>query len=300
MSTSRNRTKEESDRTTSGGSRKSAKSIGPGPRDSFTPQDSPVHASPASYLYQCPKCNFILANSNSLLRNLTQYMDLLFFPADSENFMISAKEVELTSEPGFDQFCAYNPVRCSSCKHALGKYYLSVTEKMAAAKSVLVIHEDNVLFYNVGIARVTSPSGKKAKGEQTTAKKVVNTSVVKKGKENKTPGPVQEGDRMDFSKSAKTKERAFSPEVGNMEEKKINEEKKITYEKKPSGKEEQQMKEVESCFAEMKGILSNFAALLEQFDARITSSERTIELVNSTMTKIMSNMNTAECIDLSD
>jgi len=297
MSTTRNRNKEDSDRTTSGGSRKSAKSIGPVVRESITPQDSPVHASPTSYLYQCPKCNYILANSNSQLRNLTQYMDLLFFPSDSDNFVISSKEVELTSEPGFDQFCAYNPVRCFACKYTLGKYYLSVTEKMAAAKNVLVVHEDNVLFYDVRTARVTSPSGKKSKtkGEQTTAKKIVNTSVAKKGKKNKIPGPVQEGE-----KSAKTKERALSPEVGNTEEKKMIEENRIPYEKKPSGKEEKQMKEVEACFGEMKGVLSNFAALLEQFDARISVSEKTIDSINTAVNKIMSSMNVAECIDLSD
>jgi len=306
MSTTRNRNKEEGDQT-SGNSRRSAKSIGP-TRDSLTPQDSPVQAS-TPYLYQCVKCNFILANSNNLLKNLTENSDLLFFPPESENFLINSKDIQISSEATFDQFCAYNPVRCGNCKFTLGKYYLSLTEKMSLAKNAVVIPEGNLFFYDVKNARIATPSGKKSKtkAEQTTAKKIVNTSVVKAGKENKALTPVQaqpqvqpqESDRMvDISKSVKTKERKLSPEVGKMEEQKIN------YEKKPSGqlsaKEDQQMKEVETCFAEMKGVLSNFAALLESFDARISSTENTIETINKAVNQIMNNMNIAECIDLTD
>ena len=299
MSTSRNRTKEDSERT-SGSNRRSAKSIGP--RESITPQESPVHSASASksLLYQCGKCNFILANSNNLLKNLTLNTDLLLFPSDSENFFISTKEVQPATESEYDQFCVYNPVKCSNCSQVLGRYYLSITEKMALAKNALVIPEENLLIYNVQTSRIMTPSGKKSKGQgdQTTAKKVVKTSVIKSGKENKAPSSPMEDEKIN-PKSAKAKEREFSPEVGNREERKLN------FEKKNSGvvvkeKDEKQIKEVEASFNELKAVLMNFAKLLESFDKRLTGTETTINLVNKAVSEICNSLNVAECIDLTE
>lgn len=308
MSTSRNRAKDDSERT-SGSNRRSAKSIGP--RESITPQESPVHASSSkSLLYQCGKCNFILANSNNLLKNLTLNTDLLLFPADLENFFISTKDVQPATESEYDQFCVYNPVKCSNCSQVLGRYYLSITEKMALAKNALVIPEDNLLIYNVQTSRIMTPSGKKSKGQgdQTTAKKVVKTSVIKSGKEakeNKAPLSPMEDEKIDpKSAKAKEREREFSPEVGNREERKLNFDKKnsgvVVKENVVKEKDEKQIKEVEASFNELKAVLMNFAKLLESFDRRLTGTETTINLVNKAVSEICNSLNVAECIDLTE
>lgn len=303
MSTTRNRNKEDSERTP-GSNRRSAKSIGP--KESLTPQESPVQAL-QSLLYQCGKCNFILANSNNLLKNLTLNTDLLLFPSDSENFFISTKDVQPAPESEYDQFCVYNPVKCSNCSFVLGRYYLSITEKMALAKNALVIPEDNLLIYNVQTSKIMTPSGKKSKnkGDQTTAKKVVKTSVVKAGKENKAPESPMEAEKVGQvqAKSAKGKERDLSPEVGNREERKLNFEKKssgVIKEKEMKEKDEKQIKEVEASFNELKAVLANFAKLLESFDSRLSGTETTINLVNKAVSEICGSLNVAECIDLTD
>jgi len=80
------------------------------------------------------------------------------------------------------------------------------------------------------------------------------------------------------------------------EEKKIIEEKRDLFgpEKLPP------IKEGEGGFLEIRGLLRHFAQILDQFDKRLATSEKSVIEINKTLTSVYGSLNVAELIDLSD
>ena len=258
-------------------------------------------------LYLCSKCNAILSNSECIFRTIQLDEPAFLFPVQTESFVVNTDQVMLSSESEYDQFCAFYLVLCANakCNSPLGKFYLSTTEKISEAKNALVIPENNLLIYDIQTSKVTTPAAKKAKQADvtTTAKKKVMSSTGRgeeKEKENR-----EQQQQKSLSKEVRFAEQNKGIKYQSPVNTRIQEERKYD-ERSPNPlleseeKDINQIKQVDNSFSEMKSILTNFEQLLVQFDIRLSSSEKTILLINNTLNEIYKQLNVQEVIDLSE
>lgn len=304
MSTSRNKFKEESEKGVS--TRRSAKST--------DVKDTTKHSTPSTPLpeettksvfpliYQCKNCGLILSDLNTTVKTIQLEEIVLLFPTNFEKLILNTKEVLLAAEGEFDQFCAYNIVFCSKCQQAIGKHYLSTTEKVNIAKDFLVVPETNLSIYDMRTAKMTTPSGKKERSiDSSTSKRVVVTSNRRQSKENKEQ--VLPPHELSFNTSEKSHPNQ-SPAGWNFQEERKYDEGKASLTKSlcedVDEKEIKRVQQVDNSFNEMKSILAGFAQLLEQFDIRLSSNEKTMGMINATLNGIYKELKIEETIDLTD
>ena len=296
MSTTRSRGKDDSEKAAS--ARRSARST--------DTKESKYAASPekenskenAMVLYQCNQCNNILSNSNFLIKIVQMDENMLIFPLNTGDLPLS-DEVFLATENEYDQFCAYKLVLCSKCRAPLGRHYLSTTEKMSEAKGVLIIRESSLVIYDIKTAKTTTPSNKKKnKVEESTSKKVVVTTV-KKSTENKEPPKQRISPQLSPIRPEENTRANHSPVLPEFTSERQTRKQKEENVEDIGDKDEQQIRQVDDSFREMKDILTKFAELLGQFDSRLTASEGTIGLVNQMLSKVFRQLDVQEVIDLS-
>lgn len=256
-------------------------------------------------LYLCSKCNTILSNAECLFRIIQLDETVFLFPTQTDTFVLNTAQVLVASESEYDQFCAYYLVMCAKCNNPLGKYYLSTTEKINEAKNTLVIPENKLLIYDIKTSKIMTPAAKKAKqGEITTAKKKVVSSSGRDEKENKEHKEHREPrsamKEVTFAQQLDKTIKYQSPVNTRIEEERKLDERSPNPLLESDEKDIHQIKQVENSFAEMRGVLTNFAQLLEQFDLRLASSEKTVMLINNTLNDIYKQLNVKELIDLSE
>jgi len=339
MSTTRNRTKDESEKGS--GTKRSSKSIDP--KSANLPSET--NYQPPSVYYQCHGCRNILSNSNCVKREIKFDELLLLFSLKSENFNVNENEMFVGEESEYDQYCVFNVVSCAFCGEGLGKYYLSTTEKMNDAKNYYTIPESNFLIFDTRTAKVSTPSVKKVRKEKalTTSKKVIVNKVVKEGeskdvKENKenlrdfNKDDIENSENKDNRRTSKRNKenkdlkenketiqylttpkqepnakkiqeslRKLTPERNVEEERKVDDAKRQSLgARSEEGESDPYSKKIEQHFMEMRMILTNFAGLLDQYDRRLINSEKTITEINKTLMSVYGALNIAELIDLSE
>ncbi len=231
-------------------------------------------------LFQCKYCHFILSSSSNILKRLKFNTRILGFSPKDEGFIRHEKEILLSPEGQYDEFCAYNHILCANCSEILGKFYLSTTEKVDEGKGLFLIPESSFVVYDVGTSKIQrTPS---TKGEHSSSKKVIV---------GKSTSPKDSGARERTSISSKKD----TSGLGTHTPRSILNRSFIA--DGLDDDELRQVKKIDDSFNDMKNILSNFAQLLQQFDVRLSSSERVVALINETLTQVYKELNVKDLVD---
>jgi len=234
-------------------------------------------------LYQCKYCHFILSSSSNILKKIKFDTRVLGFSPKDEGFIRHEKEIMLSPEGEYDEFCVFNPVLCGNCNEILGKFYLSTTEKVDEGKGLFLIPESNFVIYDVGTSKIQrTPS---TKGRDSSSKKVIvgKSASPKDAQNSGAKERPSVSSRKDVSVLGTHTPRSIlnrSFIADGLDDEELR-----------------QIKRIDDSFNDMKSILSNFAQLLQQFDVRLSSSERVVALLNETLTQVYKELENKELLD---
>lgn len=221
-----------------------------------TSKEKPIH------LYQCANCQQILLtifdSDNRLTLDNTIAFRIVRDVKKEYSLDIRSEEPLIASELDYDALCVFFPIYCKSCTVLIGKVYLSTTEQHKILKrDVPLLFENQIKIFDVRSCIQVVPPPLQGNTE--------SKSPTESNKPNdKKPVSSTKADKADLNPFANISAIDFNPEG-----------------------DQSKLFEVDSSFREMRGILSSFANLLEQFDMRLTNSEKMIRLMNDQISAVM-------------